>query len=61
MNDINIFSNNINNFNINTNIDFYNEDDLYNNGGSEYQNIDTFQDDMYMDDIEEHDEDHYYD
>ena len=61
MNEINIFSNNINDLNINTNVDFYNEDDLHNNGGSEYENIDTFDDDMYLDDVEDHDEDHYYD
>ena len=61
MNDIYIFSNNINDLNINTNVDFYNEDDLYNNGGSEYENIPTFDDDMYLDDVDDHDEDHYYD
>ena len=61
MNDINIFSNNINDLNNYTNVDFYNEDDLYNSGGSEYENVATFEDDMYPDDMEEQDEDHYYD
>lgn len=60
--DIMFYSESTDDFNTNVNIDFYNEDDLYNNGGAENQDISVFEDGLYLDtDINEIDEDNYYD
>ena len=48
--------------NTNVNIRFYNEDDLYNNGGADNQDIFVFEDGLYLDtDINEIDEDKLFD
>lgn len=62
LSDIMFYSESTDDFNTNVNIEFYNEDDLYNNGGADNQDISVFEDGLYLDtDINEIDEDNYYD